>query len=327
MTSVEAGGKRRRDGRSIALEIAKWAVSIGLLAFILHRVDAPVVLNRIKTLSPVMAVGVIALLLAHVWVSATRWVSLMRQFGVKADKWQALRATLLERFLNQALPSTVSGDAARVMVMRGPEAPLAAIVQSVIADRLFAIGGIVAFHVVALPQLLKLNAGGSGDAVFIGIAAVSCIGLAALLAAPRKWLARDGKGALARIGQLVVGLQDVFRSPRAFVGIVGRSVLAQALVVTCFLWLAWGLQVPLTVIDAIAIVPVIALLNLLPITVGGWGAREGAAVALFALVGISAENALAVSILFGLSSIVTACIGGVVWLCTQARTPPQAATG
>jgi hypothetical protein len=53
---------------------------------------------------------------------------------------------------------------------------------------------------------------------------------------------------------------------------------------------------------------------MLPISVGGWGVREGAAIGLFGLVGVSSADALAWSILLGLAGIVAAIPGSLLWL-------------
>ena len=68
---------------------------------------------------------------------------------------------------------------------------------------------------------------------------------------------------------------------------------------------------PLSVAATLAVVPVVLTTMLLPITVGGWGVREGAAVALLPLAGVSTSAALAASILFGLLAL-AASLPGIV---------------
>jgi uncharacterized membrane protein YbhN (UPF0104 family) len=56
------------------------------------------------------------------------------------------------------------------------------------------------------------------------------------------------------------------------------------------------------------------LSTFIPISIGGWGVREGAALLAFGLFGTPPEDALAISILFGLVYSVIGLFGGVVWM-------------
>jgi hypothetical protein len=51
-----------------------------------------------------------------------------------------------------------------------------------------------------------------------------------------------------------------------------------------------------------------------PISIAGWGVREGAMVAAFAYAGLAQSDGLIVSLLFGLSSLLIGAVGGVIWI-------------
>jgi uncharacterized membrane protein YbhN (UPF0104 family) len=63
---------------------------------------------------------------------------------------------------------------------------------------------------------------------------------------------------------------------------------------------------------AVVVFPFVLLLSMIPISLAGWGLREGAMFVVFALLGMPSEIALGVSILFGtwllLSSLPGACL-------------------
>ncbi|HEC14310.1 MAG TPA: UPF0104 family protein, partial [Rhodospirillales bacterium] len=83
--------------------------------------------------------------------------------------------------------------------------------------------------------------------------------------------------------------------------------------------LALGLGLDVTFVDCLVLFPPVLLVTTLPISIAGWGVREGAMVAAFGLVGVPAEGALVLSILFGLLSIAISLPGGVIWLMSQDR--------
>jgi glycosyltransferase 2 family protein len=85
---------------------------------------------------------------------------------------------------------------------------------------------------------------------------------------------------------------------------------------------ATGTALPLAAI--LALVPLILLTMVLPLTIGGWGLREGAAAALFPLAGASAAAGLATSIAFGLMLLVSVLPGLVaLWPVPRARADPR----
>jgi uncharacterized membrane protein YbhN (UPF0104 family) len=64
------------------------------------------------------------------------------------------------------------------------------------------------------------------------------------------------------------------------------------------------------------------ILASLPISVGGWGTREAAAVAAFAAVGVPAPAAVAMALLYGLAALVQAVAG--LWDLLGQRDRPTA---
>jgi hypothetical protein len=69
------------------------------------------------------------------------------------------------------------------------------------------------------------------------------------------------------------------------------------------------LQGTVDLVSTLLIAPAAMLIAAIPISIGGWGLREGALVAGFALVGADAENILAASICYGLSGLISGVIG------------------
>jgi glycosyltransferase 2 family protein len=56
------------------------------------------------------------------------------------------------------------------------------------------------------------------------------------------------------------------------------------------------------------------LAHILPISIGGWGVREAAAVALLGMTGVDATSALLVSIMFGVLLVLATLPGALFWL-------------
>jgi len=77
------------------------------------------------------------------------------------------------------------------------------------------------------------------------------------------------------------------------------------------------------------LVPPVLLISMLPISVAGWGVREGAMVVALNLVGAPAHQSLALSICFGLCLVAISLPGGVLWFISRRQIPADSdpATG
>jgi len=65
---------------------------------------------------------------------------------------------------------------------------------------------------------------------------------------------------------------------------------------------------------ALLVTPLILASMVVPLAVAGWGIREAAAAATFAAMGLDASSGVAVSVTFGLISLVASAPGALVWL-------------
>ena len=76
--------------------------------------------------------------------------------------------------------------------------------------------------------------------------------------------------------------------------------------------LAMSLGIWVSPLDAFTLVPAALLLAMVPISLAGWGLREDVFIQAFSLAGVTASNALALSVLYGLVGLITGLLGGVV---------------
>jgi uncharacterized membrane protein YbhN (UPF0104 family) len=95
--------------------------------------------------------------------------------------------------------------------------------------------------------------------------------------------------------------------------VCGMSVLAYLNMAMTVWFFAMGIGLNLSLLDCVVLFPIVVLVATLPISIGGWGVRESAAITVFALAGVSQPNALALSIIFGLAGIIVTLPGAVLW--------------
>jgi uncharacterized membrane protein YbhN (UPF0104 family) len=83
-----------------------------------------------------------------------------------------------------------------------------------------------------------------------------------------------------------------------------------------------AIAAPAPVFYLLGAVPLVMLLAVAPVSLGGWGVRETAMVAALSPVAVSPADSLAGAVLLGLGLLLTGVPGGIWWLST--RGGPQA---
>ena len=78
--------------------------------------------------------------------------------------------------------------------------------------------------------------------------------------------------------------------------------------------LCLALRVDLNIIDCFVLIPPVILITTIPISIAGWGVREGAMVAVLAYAGISEGDAFILSLLLGISILIASLPGGLIWI-------------
>jgi uncharacterized membrane protein YbhN (UPF0104 family) len=106
----------------------------------------------------------------------------------------------------------------------------------------------------------------------------------------------------------------VFLAPAPLARLLAWGMLTHLNITFAVYVLGRALDLDIGWLDCLALVPPVLLASTLPISIGGWGVREGAMIAAFALIGVPSDGALVLSVLTGLAGMAAALPGGALWL-------------
>lgn len=262
---------------------------------------------------------------------AWRWIALLRAVEPppRQPLWPLIRIFFVSTFVSAFLPGTGSlgGDAVRALSLshRGIAAPQA--VGSVAVDRLLGIVSVLLMAVIGL-----VLAGRLIDSRWLLWAL-----LAAIVGVSGSMLLLFDSRALAAIVRWAgaVHFPTIERLSQKFLMAIGqygahRGVLAAVLAASVGVQLlrsaqAWclGLAIGLTIggVWYFALIPFAVIAFLLPASVSGLGAGTASFVPLFALAGVPAADAVALSLLFWLLGILGNLPGGL--LVAGGHRPPE----
>jgi hypothetical protein len=311
----------RRGGWRPAVRIAG---SLGLLAALVLTLDLGETARLLLGAEPWAVGGVLALALAQLVLSALRWRLVAHRLGLPLGRRAAVGEYGLCLLLNQLLPGGVSGDAVRAVrhARRVRSAPrdgtTGRALRAVVLER--AAGQAVFLAVAGLGLALWPMLMSGGYAGWIGWAAaglgtaILAGGAAPALGArvgPAGW--RRGVAALVPEGRRALLARGVWPVQLALnLAVAGCLIaglaLAAAAVGPALPWQAWLTVVPLTLLALV-----------LPLSVGGWGLREGAAALLWPTVGLAPELGVAAGVLYGLAMLAA----GLPGLLALARVPAR----
>lgn len=311
----------RRAGAGFALRLGFSGL---LLALVLARTDLGAAALRIASADPVLLAAAFAATALQILAISWRWSAVMDGIGAPLGLGRALAVNLGSLFVGQALPTSVGSDAWRVWRVRLLGHPVSAGVHGVLVDRAAALGGLVVVVGATLPALYPRVADPNWrTALTAGLAVAAALLVLAISAdrivrvlPPWRWLEAAGR--------FTEALRGLARRPRHAVALVAVSVLVH-LGAGATAWLiARSLDLPASLADCVVLMPPVLLLAGLPISLAGWGVREGAMVALFGAAGLPADGVLPLSLIFGLLLLAASLPGAaVVLLGTDLRRDPE----
>jgi uncharacterized membrane protein YbhN (UPF0104 family) len=252
-------------------------------------------------------------------LSALRWRLTAARLGLPLALGSAVGDYYLGALVNQTLPGGVLGDAARALRSRRNGLRVAA--QAVVIERLT--GQIALFLVtltglalaLARPSALPLPA--TAARLPLILAGASAALVLVLWGAARVWpqlsasLTRD----LWEPFRRAVLARAVWPQQAA----LGLAIVGCNLLTFDFCARATGTALP--PLALLTLVPLILTAMLVPLSVSGWGLREGAAAGLLPLAGIAPEAALAGSVAFG-GVILAGSLPGVLFLARRSPDGP-----
>lgn len=297
-----------RPGK-VSLRIFQTLVSFALLAVLWNAVGGGDALASLAGADPAWLACAFLMMTLQTVLCALRWKITARGLGQRFTFGQAIREYYLAQFVNQSLPGGMVGDAGRALRARH-QAGLLRASQGVVFERLS--GQVVVFSVMTVTFVVTtLVPGGLYwpiwvrsimlPLILVGMATPMVFWLGGLFPGPQRRALDSLWDALhaSLLSPKVLGWQIV----------LGVGTTACTLSAFAFCALATGSQLPLTAV--LGIVPLILFTMLIPISISGWGLREGAAAALFPVAGAGASDGLAASIAFGLV-FVAAVLPGVL---------------
>jgi hypothetical protein len=285
--------------------------SAAILAILVPRVHLGEVL-RLHRLWWLVAAVVVTFV--GVVLSALRWQRVLAALGLHSSIRTLMSHYLASLFVGNVLPSTVGGDVLRVTRLSATNGEAPGTFASVVIERLtgwLVLPVLTLVAVIANPGLRREAPEAVGLCILIALGTLT--GLAMLLIAaahPRlggRLTASDGWRRFT--GAVHVGLDRFRRRPALALEVLAVGFLYQLAVMFAAFLAAQALGIDVGWTAILAFFPVVAIIQVIPVTIGGLGTREGALILLLGSLGVGSSDAIALGLLFYGVNLVVSLLG------------------
>jgi uncharacterized protein (TIRG00374 family) len=310
---------RNRSVLSTAIKIAVTAV---LYVAVFYTIDVGKIWTRLQTAHLEWVALGVAAYAGGQWLSAWRWWLLLRPVSLAVPYLRVVAFYFIGMFFNIFLPTIVGGDAVKAILLSRETGAPARATMSVFMERnvgLFALLAIATAAAFVAPpvdvrgfNLLQLTL-----LVFAGFIAANIV-----LASRPAYRLVDYLVAmtpLARIRSRAASLYEAivpYREARwrgVVVAATAQSFLFQAVVILVVFLNANALGIRVPVAALAVFVPLISLAGMLPISVNGLGIREALYLLLFGRIGVPADAAVSMALLYFAVTLAASLPGGIVY--------------
>ena len=310
--------------RSLLISVLKAAVSVALLWVLFSRVDVARLWSVARHASAPWLALALALYLCMVLTSAWRWGLLLEAQGLKFPFRTLTGSFLVATFFNNFLPSNIGGDVIRIADTAPAAGSKTLATTVVLIDRGIGLLGLVLMAAIGASAGRRLGDGAGGGLgagmLWAGFGVATMIatpallmphGLARLLQPLRvlhpEWVDE-------RIDRLTGALARFREAPAALAGCFAGAVLVQTLLVTFYLAIAHSMRIPVGFTELAVIVPVSFIVQMIPVSMNGFGVREATFGFYFTRLGLPLESALLVSFMGAALIMVFSLSGGVTYM-------------
>jgi glycosyltransferase 2 family protein len=295
--------------------------SLALLALIVSFLDFQHIGGISSRINVPYLLGVIGLVTIEHMVIAARWPILVRVKGHHVSFWEALKIDLVSSYFGMALPSLAAGDAVRGYRLFRLIDDFKTSFSCIVFDRL------IGLATLGLTAIVSLFLGWRTFGLSVALVGLSCFLLfismisfltasSSVLKGPEYIFPALQKSQLWKyLSAFHEALREYRSSTKAILVVILLSIMTQIcrVLVVYTTSLSLGLTPPFFLL--VLFIPIVFAVKMLPISIGGLGAREATFSVLFMWAGLTKEDGVLVGLTISLLTVLYALVGGIVYLC------------
>jgi len=300
-------------------------ISVGLIAYlIIFRSgfkDFNNFVDILKTINVPLLIASASIHIFGIWISAFRWQILLKTQDIRISQGYLSSSFLIGSFFNNLLPTSIGGDIYRTIVIANKEKiSIGKSASVIVIERFSGVISAATYAIIALFLGFR-TVGKTSYVIPVIVFFVVCIILLFIILNPsilRLNKVIDRIKFLTRIREKLREIYHTFMSFKKYklvlISVLICSFALQFGVIANYWLAARSLGINLSFASFIFIVPIVATIAMLPISIGGTGIRENSLVFLMVALGAPSDKSTVCSLILFAMLIVLGIIGAVIYI-------------
>ena len=277
----------------------KLLISLSLFIYFSLHVDVNATLAIIVRCPPGDLLVAVALLSCSFIMGGLRWRCVLISLGQATPLILLIRLFWIGGLASQVLPNPF-GDAVRISYAVKHGIGIGQAVRSTVLERIVMILSLLTIGCLTVPLLRQFVDFPISPQLAWGLLTVVIVGVTG--GAMVHWFVPTSMRRFRVVAEATKLSSDLMRflTSRWSIPVYLLATLGNLNLVMAAVVLGQALALPITPSGYFAVIPVATIAMVVPVTVGGWGVREGVLIALLGAMGVLPTAALAFSVLIGL---------------------------
>ncbi|MBP2566432.1 uncharacterized protein (TIRG00374 family) [Agrobacterium tumefaciens] len=306
------GENRSRVSLSLTAGL-KIIVSVSILVVLYFKFSSQ--LPAITSVDIAAIIFASAVLLLQPVLIGIRWRHVLIAYKMRRPIGGLINITWVSVFANQFLPAGVGGDAIRIFYAQRSGVPIKSSIASVVVDRvvaLVALAMLLVGSIIIVDGLLdRYIAILLGLALSLGVFVVCFLARRLEQPLPRKL---NNWPLAIKIATGLRFMLAILNNRINILIVFGNAIGVHLLSALAFFIVARAIVIDQSTFTIVTVALVLAFVQMIPVSIGGWGLREMASVGLFSAYGVDGGHAALASILLGVAYLIASLPGAVLWL-------------
>lgn len=308
---------KRKDLLIFAL---KFIISFSIIGFLLiFKTSIKEILNVLKGANFYWLILSFSLHAIGLLISAYRWQILILAQGTSVPLGFLAQSYLVGTFFNNFLPTRFGGDIVRIWDGSRYSRSLLKSSAIVVVERFTGI--VVLFFFAFFASLFRLDLAQNIPVILasllVGLAGLTFVA-AFLSPLMRRAITRiPEKRFLSKARQKLLEFRDVillYREKKAFLArAFFWAFLLQVNVIVHYYMIGKALHLNIPLLDYFIFIPIVLLILIIPITIGGLGLREGSYMEIFRFYGIMPNAAISFGLIDWAFGLIIGIAGGIIY--------------
>lgn len=308
------------DRRNSFWKIVRLVFGVALLVYFIAQIGVDGLMEQLRSADPGWVGAAFVIMIAVRILMAMRWHCVLASQGIEVSLLEIVRITFVAIFVGRFLPGTVGSDVVRGYELISRQGQPAGVLTTLVLDRF--IGACTTFLIAAIGAfLIEDNPPVQRLAVPLFVVLVLTIAAWFMSSAIVGWLEKlkfGGQSSLysawCKLTAILRSLTDAKRMRSILPRMLIYSTAVQMLRCTVYYCLFRSLGAQVTVVDCMVFVPLVYVVIMLPISIGGIGTGQAALIYLYQMMGVATSVSLTAGILADVLRFAVALPGLLFWI-------------